>query len=198
MKNRMRLYPFLFISLLIISACGSDNTNPSPAGPGAGAGLPPGAGAGSPPVQWGSQGSGNGQFNNPGGAAVDSAGNIYVADTGNSRIQKFDSNGNYLTKWGGTFSPPPPSVPGGTSQPYVPVNGQFLGPSGVAVDSAGNVYVADTGNNRIQEFDSNGNYLAQWGGFNQPGGVAVDSAGNVYVADTRNNRIEEFLFSIGN
>ncbi len=79
-------------------------------------------------------------------------------------------------------------------------NGQFSYPYGVAVDASGNVYVADRGNNRIEKFDTNGNYLAQWGTsgsgsgqFNQPFGVAVDSSGNVYVADTDNNRIEKFV-----
>src|SRR4051794_37946821 len=49
---------------------------------------------------WGSQGSGNAQFTSPSGIAVDSTGNVYVADTGNHRVQKFDSNGNFLTAWG--------------------------------------------------------------------------------------------------
>jgi DNA-binding beta-propeller fold protein YncE len=78
-------------------------------------------------------------------------------------------------------------------------NGQFDRPFGVAVDSSGNVYVVDLGNNRIQKFDSNGTYLAQWGllppSFQwAPGGhgVAVDSSGNVYVVDSNENRIEKF------
>ena len=63
-----------------------------------------------------------------------------MADFGNNRIQKFNSNGTFITKWGSD----------GTA------DGQFSGPAGVAVDSSGNVYVADLGNNRIQKFTSNG------------------------------------------
>jgi len=77
-------------------------------------------------------------------------------------------------------------------------NGQFDSPVGVAVDSNGNVYVSDEGNNRIQEFSSTGAYITQWGGsgsgngqFDVPYGVAVDSSG-VYVVDSYNNRIQKF------
>ncbi len=76
-------------------------------------------------------------FNTPAGVAVDSSGNVYVADKGNHRIQKFDNNGNFITKWGSN---------GWTG------NGQFQYPEDVAVDSSLNVYVADTDNNRIQKF----------------------------------------------
>ena len=72
------------------------------------------------------------------------------------------------------------------------------------MDSSGNVYVADTDNNRIQKFSSSGVFLAKWGSsgsgdgqFNNPWGIAVDSSGNVYVADTGNNRIQKFSSSGG-
>ncbi len=86
---------------------------------------------------WGSWGSGDGQFISPAGVAVDSSGNVYVADTGNHRIQKFTSDGHFVTKCG---------VEGSG-------DGQFRNPADVAVDSSGNVYVADTGNHRIQKFE---------------------------------------------
>jgi tripartite motif-containing protein 71 len=85
---------------------------------------------------WGSGGTGNGQFDRPTGVATDAAGNVYVADAGNNRIQKFSSTGAYLTQWGSEGSG----------------NGQFNGPIGMATDAAGNVYVADAANNRIQKF----------------------------------------------
>ncbi len=136
--------------------------------------------------QWGNQGSGNSQFNFPSGIALDGAGNLYVADNLNNRIQKFTTIGGYVTQWGNSA----PTTGGG--------NGQFNSPYGVAVDSLGNVYVVDTGNNRIQYFDPSGNYLGQWGTtgsgpgqFSTPYGVAVNSSGIVYVGDN-NDRIQEF------
>ncbi len=134
-------------------------------------------------TQWGTSGTGNGQFNSPFGVAVDTQGNVYVVDTGNYRIQKFNSSGGYLTQWGSL----------GTG------NGQFNSPAKVAADSSGNIYVADSGNNRIQKFDSSGTYLAQWGSlgngngqFASPSGVAVDASDNVFVTDINNHRIQKF------
>jgi tripartite motif-containing protein 71 len=68
--------------------------------------------------------------------ATDGSGNVYVADSSNDRIQKFDASGAFLTTWGSLGSG----------------NGQFNFPLGVATDGSGNVYVADSGNNRIQKF----------------------------------------------
>ena len=136
--------------------------------------------------QWGSTGSGNGQFSYPSAIAVSNAGNVYVADANNNRVQEFTSNGTYITQWGTQ----------GTG------NGQFHSPFGIAVSSSGNVYVSDNGNKRIQEFTSSGTYITQWGRygsasgqFDSPRGVAVDSSGNVYVADFYNNRVQKFTSS---
>jgi hypothetical protein len=134
-------------------------------------------------AKWGSEGSGDGQFNWPAGVWVDNSGNVYVADYNNHRIQKFDTYGAFLAKWG--------SEGGG--------DGEFKNPTGVWVDDSGNVYVAERGNHRIQKFDPNGTFLAKWGSqgsgdgqFDGPVGVAVDSSGNVYVTDTGNSRIQKF------
>ena len=104
---------------------------------------------------WGSYGSFfSGQFKYPEGIALDSAGNVYVCDTDNDRIQKFTSSGAFVTLWGG---------------PGFRV-GQLDDPEGIATDSAGNVYVADTFNDRIQKFTSSGVYVTQWGTFGSGNG----------------------------
>lgn len=95
-------------------------------------------------LTWGSEGRGDGQFGIAEGVAVHGTDSIYVAD---GRVQKFDSNGNFITKWG-SF---------GTGE------GQFKGTSGLAVDGAGDVWVVDQGNARVQKFDSNGNFILEWG-----------------------------------
>ena len=78
-------------------------------------------------------------------------------------------------------------------------DGQFYQPYGIDIDASGYIYVADTYNNRIQKFSSDGTYVIQWGSsgtgngqFDNPGGVSVDTSGIVYVADTYNNRIQKF------
>src|SRR6266571_3391840 len=86
-------------------------------------------------LQWGTPGGGDGQFNGPEGVAVDASGNVYVADFGNHRVQKFTATGVYRSQWG-------------TSGVGA---GQFRFPLGVAVDASGNVYVADNSNFRIQK-----------------------------------------------
>jgi sugar lactone lactonase YvrE len=178
-------------------------------------------------TEWGDLGSGNGQLGTSGssGIAVDKNGNVYVSDTTNCRIQEFSSSGTYITQWStSNLSPAGVAIDGTGSTVYAVLapgfnvkefsisgtlisnwgsfgsgNKQFSNPSGVAVDNSGNVYVADTGNNRIQKFSNNGTYITQWGTlgsgngqFNMPTGVAVDSTGNVYVVDKGNSRIQKF------
>ena len=87
-------------------------------------------------AKWGTEGTGVGQFYQPGDVAVASDGSVYVADTFNHRIQKFTSAGVFVSQWGTEGE--------GTEE--------FGWPSGVAVASDGSVYVADTVNSRIQRF----------------------------------------------
>ena len=150
-------------------------------------------------MQWGSFGTNDGQFYFARGIAVDpSDGSVYVVDMGNHRVQKFDTSTNVLpqliTKWGGGIGP------GHASSPQAQEPGQFRSPWGITVDASGDVYVTDTGNQRLQKFDREGNFITQWGGFgngdgqfNFPYGVAVDSRGSVFVADSSNTRVQQFL-----
>lgn len=115
--------------------------------------------------QWGSLGSGPGQFNDPWGVALDPTGSfVYVTDHGNHRVEKFKSDGTFITQWG-SFG-----AGGGT----------FAGPEAVAVDAAGNVYVTDHDNSLIQKFDSNGGFITQWGAVTRC--VAADDS-HVYGGD---------------
>jgi tripartite motif-containing protein 71 len=154
----------------------------------------------------------DGEFDSPQAIAVDSSGDIYVTDNG--RVQKFDSQGNFLSILAGFSS----FGEGGSLSNFV---------YGVAVDAADNVYVSDTSNQRIQKFDSSGGFVSAWGkdvvdnnpgtGFEvctvaatckageagslggemrDPSGIAADSSGNVYVVDdddfAGNGRVTKF------
>jgi DNA-binding beta-propeller fold protein YncE len=123
----------------------------------------------------------------PVGVAVDTHGDVYVVDTGNSRVQKFDSNGKFLLTWG--------SHGNGDGQ----FNIETLLEGRIAVDNAGNVYVADVDNHRIQKFDSQGVFLTKWGTegdgdgqFIEIADLAIDLQNNVYVVDYKNNTVQKF------
>ena len=151
----------------------------------------------------GSSGSSDGtgsaaRFNNPLGVAVDGSGNVYVADYGNSTIRKVTSGGGVSTLAGLAGNPGSSDGTGSSAR--------FSYPSGVAVDSSGNVYVADQTNCTIRKISPTGGVstLAGLAGttgssdgtgsaaqFNFPSGVAVDGSGNVYVADINNNTLRK-------
>jgi DNA-binding beta-propeller fold protein YncE len=155
--------------------------------------------------QVGNAGSGNGQFDGPTGVAIDqSDGSVYVVDANNSRVEKFDASGAYLSQFGSAGSG----------------DGQLSGPQGIAVDPTDHsLYVADTSDNRVEHFDDTGAFLDTFGAgvsdgndtfevcnsgceagiagsgdgaLNTPTRVAVDSTGQVYVVDAGNGRIERF------
>ncbi|MBN2005768.1 MAG: TIGR03663 family protein [Anaerolineae bacterium] len=140
--------------------------------------------------RWGGYGTGPEQFNEPWGIAVDSNGDVYVADTWNHRVQKFDAQGQPILRWGRFAEIAAYDLTG---------QGAFFAPCDVAVGKNDLIYVSDTGNKRVQVFDSTGNFLGEFGGagsdlgkMNEPIGLAVTATGNVWVADTRNRRLEEF------
>jgi sugar lactone lactonase YvrE len=146
----------------------------------------------------------NATFNNPQGIAVDSVGNVFVADTNNHRIRKIGTTVAQVPLNRGVVT----TIAGNGTVGFsdgTGTNTRLTYPSGIGFDSAGNVYVADTGNHRIRKITSTGvvttfagNGTAAWGDgtgtsarFNTPNGIAVDSAGTVYVADTNNSRIRK-------
>jgi uncharacterized protein (TIGR03437 family) len=152
---------------------------------------------------------GNGQqatnafLNSPSGVAVDAAGNIYVADTGNNEVRKVNAATGIISAFAGS------TTGGFAGDGAAATSAQLHSPSAVTLDSAGNVYIADTANNRIRKVNTSGiittvagssavstgligdGGLATSAILNSPRGVMVDSSGNLYIADSGNNRIRK-------
>jgi uncharacterized protein (TIGR03437 family) len=124
------------------------------------------------------------ELNNPTGVALDSSGNLYIADSANNVVRMVTSSGTITTFAGN-------NILGYSGDMALATGAQLSNPVGVIADSAGNVYIADTGNNVIRQVYS-GNIVTYAEGFTQPDAVAVDSAGNIYVADTQGRRIVKY------
>jgi DNA-binding beta-propeller fold protein YncE len=137
---------------------------------------------------FGQKGNAYGQFLVPYGLDVDQAGNVWVADRGNQRVQKFDFQGNFILKFGNNDGRPSDEL------------GKFDNPRHVEVDKQLKyVYVADSKNNRIQQFDLNGNFVKVIGEFGKKSGqfdlpttIEQDSKGNFYVNERGNERVQKF------
>lgn len=146
------------------------------------------------------------ELNAPQGVAVDSSGNLYIADTANSRVRKV-TPGGAISTYAGT------GTPGYAGDGGLATSAQIYAPTSLAVDSAGNLYIADFGNNVVREVTSGGiiSTLAGTGSqgysgdgtpashsrLNGPQSVAVDKTGNVYIADQMNSRVRMVTTSTG-
>jgi NHL repeat len=163
---------------------------------------------------FGSQGSAAGQVSAPQGVAVnDTTGDVYVADTGNARVDEFSSSGTFIRSWGWGVADGASSFETCTTtcQPGVSGSGagQFTTPAFIAVDnsagsSAGDVYVADTGDRLVSKFDASGNLISGWGnhspsngqlsGASSSGGpfagLTVDGSGNLWAYDLNSTMFE--------
>ena len=173
-------------------------------------------------TQFGKSGSGNGTLNGPTAISVDANGDLWVVDDYNSaRVQEFTPAGEYITHFGGGFYYPSAlAVSSGFA--YLEVgnsvqkwnigaptltssigsqgsgNGQLNGPQGAAIDSQNNLWVADGGNNRIEEFNEKGEYVSKFGSegtgngqFKGPKGPAIAPNGSLWVSDSGNGRIQK-------
>ena len=151
--------------------------------------------------KFGSAGSGSGQFGSttpassdgPEDVALDSAGNIYVVDNTNNRVEKFTNAGVYVSQFGTAGS----GTSSGTSI-------QLNAPVGLTVDSSNNIFVADTGNSRVQKVNSSFVFQTAFGANTGTGGslqnpydVALDAAGNAYVSDYGQSLIQKFTNTAG-
>jgi hypothetical protein len=166
-------------------------------------------------TSFGSSGSGAGQLalaSNSGVAVNSSTHDVYVADTGNARVDQFSSSGTFIRAWGW-------GVADGITEEFQTCTltcfkgvsgskpGQFTAPTFIAVDNSGgpsteDVYVGDSGTNLVQKFDASGNLISGWGSggqlngstatkFGALAGIAVDSSGNLFVYD-QNEEMFEF------
>ncbi|NJS41435.1 autotransporter domain-containing protein [Candidatus Gracilibacteria bacterium] len=135
-------------------------------------------------TSFGTRGTGDGQFNGPGGIAIDNKGEIYVTDFHNHRVQIFKNDTTYENQFQSSGISP---------------NGQLIKPRAVAVDNKEKIYVACYQDNRVQIFRSDNTYESEFGSkgtgdgqFNGPSGIAVDNKGRIYITDHLNNRVQIF------
>ena len=113
-------------------------------------------------------------FDRPSDVAFGKDGEIYVSDGyGNSRIMKFDREGNFIKTWGSKGTAP----------------GEFNLPHSIVIDAAGRVYVCDRTNRRVQIFDSEGNFIEEWTHVGAPYGLCISKENFIFMADGINNRI---------
>jgi hypothetical protein len=152
-------------------------------------------------TSWGTEGTGDGQFQDPVGLATDSGNNVYVTDDQQNRVQKFTSGGTFLGWWGldnlgstGWHNPG-----SGRTSVAGSGDGQLNRPFGVGIDTSNNVYIIEYVNHRVQKFTSGGSFIKKWGAFGTGNGqfqypayIALDASNNVYVTELVGERVQKF------
>jgi RHS repeat-associated protein len=152
---------------------------------------------------YGTEGTGDLQFKEPQGIAIGAEGNFYMADTGNNRIEELSSSGTFVRTWGWGVTNGKSEYEICTTACKAGIAGsgtkQLHAPHGIATDSSGVVWVADTGNNRVEGFGPTGTYLEAFGKegttegkLKAPKGIAIDAEGNAWIADTANSNVQEW------
>lgn len=190
-------------AMVVLAGCGGGS------GSGGGGSSTISTVAGSPSVGFGGDGGpgANALLSVPTGLALDGSGNLYIADTGNNRIRKVTASSGVISTVAGNGIP----IFAGDGGPAT--SASLNGPRAVAVDGSGNLYIADTLNDRVRKVTAAGvistlagTGVAGFGGdngpatsalFSAPYGVAVDGSGNVYIADRFNNRIRKVSATTG-
>ena len=133
----------------------------------------------------GEAGDGQNHLDRPSDVVVAANGDIFVADgharNGNNRVVKFSADGTYLKESGSTG--------------YAP--GEFRQLHAIAIDKRGRLFVADRQNNRIQIFDQEGTFIAQWTQFGRPSGIFFDENDNIYVADSESDNVQNPGWEMG-
>jgi streptogramin lyase len=166
----------------------------------------------------GSEGSGAGMLSSPSGVAVDTSGNVWVADTANNRVVEFNEKGEFVLTFGTTVNKTKVEAAGTEAEKNLCTaasgnvcqaatagsgSGQMKAPQGIATTSSGNLWVADTGNNRLEKFSPAGSLInnisgegTEAGKLKEPSAITVAPDGSIWVADTANNRIEQWNSSL--
>lgn len=166
----------------------------------------------------GSKGGGGGQLNAPSALAIDPSGNLWVADTANNRVDEFNEKGEFVLTFGRDVNKTKVEAAASEAERNVctaasgnvcqaglagSTNGQLKTPQGIAATSGGNIWIADTGNNRLKKFGPSGNLLntlssegSEAGKVKEPTAIALAPDGSIWVADAGNNRIQGWSSSL--
>jgi MBG domain (YGX type)/Chitobiase/beta-hexosaminidase C-terminal domain/FG-GAP-like repeat/Abnormal spindle-like microcephaly-assoc'd, ASPM-SPD-2-Hydin/NHL repeat len=131
------------------------------------------------------------QFNSPQGLAKDSAGNLYIADTGNNRIRKVAAGTGLVTTIAGT------GTPGYSGDGGPATAAQLSGPRGLALDSSGNLYISDQANMRVRKITASTGVISTVASVYSPSGLAMDNSGNIYVADPSYSQVHKIAAGSG-